>query len=216
MINCLLAAHPEGSRLLFELIEDIVQQIKLITESQSAHDSLFSPRHVSTTCCQNYFLFIGQLGDHKMGSLMYQLFNISGKLEELAMNTNHECYVKLIISCLDYSKEGQNRLTLKTIISASNQESTRLYATQFLRVIVRANAIEASKWAVSLLLGRLDDPCKEVAFAALDALHEACEEPKYLEIIYKESEVIMVWYIQFSMVGNNFKLLEKLKILKMA
>lgn len=189
LINCLLEFHePEGTRLLNELVGDIAEQIAAIRTSQSAHDCLFSPRHMSTTCCQKYFLFLGQLSHSAKGTVILKGFNLLEKLQDLAIATNHDCYVKLITSSLDYSREGLNRKVMNKIISEASLESTRLYATQFLRLILRAKMADAYQWALNILLGRLADTSKTVSLAALDALHEACEEPEYLEAFYEQKK----------------------------
>ena len=189
LINCLLELQePESTKLLNELIGDITEQIATIRIASSAHDCLFSPRHMSSTCCQKYFLFLGQLSHSAKGTVILKGFNLLDKLQDLAIATNHDCYVKLITSSLDYSREGLNRKVMNKIISEAPLESTRLYATQFLRLILRARMTDAYQWAIILLSERLTDSSKIVAFAALDALHEACEESEYLETLYEQGK----------------------------
>lgn len=50
-----------------------------------------------------------------------------------------------------------------------------MYATQFLRVLVRCRAKDFTKWGIELLVGQLDDPTKLVALTALDILDEAMD-----------------------------------------
>nr|XP_050846780.1 rapamycin-insensitive companion of mTOR isoform X2 [Vespula vulgaris] len=189
LLNCLLELHePESTKLLNELIVDIAEQISYIRTSQSAHDCLFSPRHMSTTCCQKYFLFLGQLSHSAKGTVILKEFNLLEKLQDLALATNHDCYVKLIVSSLDYSREGPNRKVLNKIIAESSLESTRLYATQFLRLILRAKMSDAYHWAMTLLTEKLTDTSKVVALTALEVLHEACEETEYLNILLHQEE----------------------------
>jgi len=187
LLNCLLELHePEGARLLNELIGDIAEQISNISTAETAHDCLFSPRHMSTTCCQKYFLFLGQLSHSAKGTVVLKSFNLLEKLQDLALATNHDCYVKLIVSSLDYSREGPNRKMLNKIISEATLWSTRLYATQFLRLILRARMTDAVRWAMALLTDRLSDSFTAVALAALEALHEACEETEYLKVLLQQ------------------------------
>ncbi|XP_016844354.1 rapamycin-insensitive companion of mTOR [Nasonia vitripennis] len=189
LINLLLDIHePDGTRFLNELIADIADQMTSIRLAQSAHDCLFSPRHVSTTCCQKYFLFIGQLSHSLRGIATLRTFNLLEKLQDLAVTTKHDCYVKLIISSLDYMRDGPNRQVMTKVIQNSTLESTRMYATQFLRIILRAKMVDAHQWAIGLLLNKLSDSSRVVALAALEALHEACEEPEYLEVVLQKSE----------------------------
>ncbi|XP_011330376.1 rapamycin-insensitive companion of mTOR isoform X2 [Ooceraea biroi] len=187
LLNCLLELHePEGARLLNELIGDIAEQIGNIFTAETAHDCLFSPRHMSTTCCQKYFLFLGQLSHSAKGTVILKSFNLLEKLQDLALATNHDCYVKLIVSSLDYTREGPNRKMLNKIISEASLWSTRLYATQFLRLILRARMTDAVHWAMALLADRLSDSSTAVALAALEALHEACEETEYLKVFLQQ------------------------------
>lgn len=51
----------ECIRLLTDLFSDINKQLIAVTSSRSAHDCLFSPQHMSSTMCQQYFLFIGRM-----------------------------------------------------------------------------------------------------------------------------------------------------------
>lgn len=194
LVNCLLEIQePEGARLLNELIGDIAEQIAAIKTLPSAHDCLFSPRHMATTCCQKYFLFLGQLSHSAKGTVTLKGFSLLEKLQDLAIATNHDCYVKLIISSLDYSREGPNRKVMSTIINEATIENTRLYATQFLRLVLRAKMTDAFQWAMTLLSGRLSDSSKTVALAALEALHEACEEPEYLEALFQQGGRTRDW-----------------------
>ncbi|KAH0550515.1 rapamycin-insensitive companion of mTOR [Cotesia glomerata] len=202
LVNCLLEMQElEGTRLLNELIDDISKQISAISTAPSAHDCLFSPRHMTTTCCQKYFLFLGQLSHSAKGTVILKSFNLLEKLETLAITTNHDCYVKLIISTLDYSREGLNRKVLSKIISTASLEQTRLYATQFLRLILRAKMTDACQWALALLVDRLVDESKLIALAALEAMHEICEDPEYLEAFFQLTVNSRAWDKWFEHLG---------------
>lgn len=209
LLNCLLELHePEGARLLSELIGDIAEQINNISTAESAHDCLFSPRHMSTTCCQKYFLFLGQLSHSAKGTVVLKSFNLLEKLQDLALATNHDCYVKLIVSSLDYSRDGPNRKVLSKIISDATLWSTRLYATQFLRLILRARMTDAVRWAMLLLVDRLSDNSTAVALAALEALHEACEENEYLEALLQQGGQSRNWDKWLQHLGDKGYLLK--------
>ncbi|KAI4503571.1 hypothetical protein M0802_000974 [Mischocyttarus mexicanus] len=209
LLNYLLELRePENMKLLNELIADIAEQISCIRTAQSAHDCLFSPRHMSTTCCQKYFLFLGQLSHSAKGTVILKRFNLLEKLQDLALATNHDCYVKLIVSSLDYSREGSNRKVLNKIIADASLESTRLYATQFLRLILRAKMLDAYCWALTLLTGRLMDTSKVVALTALEVLHEMCEETRYLEILLHHGELQENWDEWLQHLGDKGYLLK--------
>ncbi|XP_076231374.1 rapamycin-insensitive companion of Tor [Calliopsis andreniformis] len=209
LLNCLLELHePEGTKLLNELIGDIAEQISSIRTAQSAHECLFSPRHMSTTCCQKYFLFLGQLSHSAKGTVVLKGFNLLEKLQNLALATNHDCYVKLIVSSLDYSRDGPNRKVLTKIITEATLDSTRLYATQFLRLILRTRIADAYRWAITLLTDRLSDTNKTVALTALEALHEACEESEYLEALLQQGSQSRNWNKWLEELGDKGYLLK--------
>ncbi|XP_012265528.2 rapamycin-insensitive companion of mTOR [Athalia rosae] len=209
LINCLLELHePEGNHLLTDLVGDIAEQIAAIKSMESAHDCLFSPRHMSTTCCQKYFLFLGQLSHSAKGTVVLNRFHLLEKLQDLALATNHDCYVKLITSSLDYSREGTPRKVFATITCDSPLESTRLYATQFLRVILRAQMSDAHNWAIGLLWGRLRDTSRTVALAALEALHEACDDVENLEVLFQQREENGDWTLWLDHLGDRGYLLK--------
>lgn len=51
-----------------------------------------------------------------------------------------------------------------------------MYATKFLRVLIRARALDFAEWGIELLVGQLYDESKLVALAALDVLDEVLED----------------------------------------
>ena len=74
------------------------------------------------------------------------------------------------------------RAILKKILIGA-VESARIYATNQLRVLLRAATVEntsttaLAKWAVPLLLNQLKDKCRAVVMAAADILDEATDDP---------------------------------------
>lgn len=78
------------------------------------------------------------------------------RLQELATTTHHDCYVKLIISSLDYSVPGPAREILDAVLTC-DIESSRLYATQFLLVLLRVGYPSFTGWATRLLSRQLED-----------------------------------------------------------
>lgn len=57
----------ESIRLLTDFFTDIDTQLQAICTAKSAHDCLFSPQHMNSTMCQQYFLFIGRMCRSKIG-----------------------------------------------------------------------------------------------------------------------------------------------------
>jgi len=67
----------------------------------------------------------------------------------------------------------------RRILSAAltcSDDGSRLYATQFLRVLVRSKLPDFSKWGIDLLVNQLSDASKSVSLAALDILEEAIHD----------------------------------------
>ena len=62
---CLLQAECE--KILSEFLEDLSTSVRSISSAPSAHDSLLSPGRLSTTVCQDYFLFLGRLSSNSIG-----------------------------------------------------------------------------------------------------------------------------------------------------
>lgn len=63
----LKSSELECIRLLTDLFTDIKTHLLAISTSRSAHDCLFSPQHMASTMCQQYFLFIGRLCKNDQG-----------------------------------------------------------------------------------------------------------------------------------------------------
>lgn len=182
LIKCLLTMsdQPESTKLLLEWFTDIANHVDAISTSKSAHDCLFSPQHMANTQCQSYFLFIGHMCHTPRGTALLQEVGLFTKLMSLATTTNHSCYVKLIISSFDYVTNGPHRLILAKVLTCK-QESSRLYATQFLLVLLRAGLHSFEQWGVELLVNQLFDQSKAVSLTALNIAHEACERRNCLE-----------------------------------
>ncbi|KAJ3642860.1 hypothetical protein Zmor_025609 [Zophobas morio] len=185
LINCLLDLdHEESSRMLRDLFADISGNISAITSGRSVHDCLFSPQHMNSTQCQSYFLFVGRLTSTDLGTQLLSSLDVFRKLEHLATTTNNDCYVKLIVSSLDYGNVGPCRELLGAVLRCP-VESSRLYATQFLLVLLRAGIGGFCDWGVKFLVNQLRDKARSVYLTALNILHEACELQSCLETLVK-------------------------------
>ncbi|XP_050303046.1 rapamycin-insensitive companion of mTOR [Anthonomus grandis grandis] len=173
---------PECQLMVLHLFEDIHAQIKSISTSRSVHDCLFSPAHMANTHCQSYFLFIGQFARTEAGRNILNSIKMFSLLQELATTTSHDSYTKLIISSLDYSTHGPARELLAAVLTCG-VESSRMYATQFMLVLLRSGCPGFSSWAVGLLCLQLEDQSRKVCLSALSTLQEACELPDCLETL---------------------------------
>lgn len=98
----------------------------------------------------------------------------------LVQTTNHLCYVKLIVSGLDYSQDSYPRKILEKALTKSPKTEARLYATQFLLILLRACIPSFEVWGIPLILKQLEDKERCVVLAALEILDEATYENIYL------------------------------------
>ncbi|XP_046400699.1 rapamycin-insensitive companion of mTOR isoform X2 [Ischnura elegans] len=174
------ADEAESGKFLGELLADIANNIQSISSSSSAHDALFSPHQMSTSLCRYYFLFLGRLSHHSRGLKALDRAGVFQILLDLVASTTHDCYVKLIISSLDYSIDGVARVILKRALT-SPSESCRLYATRFILVLIRSRLPGLHRWVTELLVDQLGDTKSSVSLAAANILSEACDDPEFLE-----------------------------------
>ncbi|KAL4710437.1 hypothetical protein ACJJTC_008839 [Scirpophaga incertulas] len=128
----------DSQRLLEDLFLDVSRQIEAIETGLKAHGCLFSPQHMCNTMCQTYFLFIGQLCHSHTGLRLFKETRLYENLLELSTKTHHSCYVKLVISSLDYTLDSYPRDILAKTLTC-NIQASRMYTTQFLNVLLRAS-----------------------------------------------------------------------------
>ncbi|XP_059617891.1 rapamycin-insensitive companion of mTOR [Phlebotomus argentipes] len=177
----------ESLRHLTDLFADINSHLQAISTSRSAHDCLFSPQHMVSTMCQQYFLLIGRMCRSDHGINILKNTDIFNQLRHLVTTTNHVCYNKLIVSGLDYSRSPMPRQILEKALTEAVNRSGRLYATQFLLVLMRAKIPNFEMWGLSMLVNQTKDTEQSVVNAALEILEEACHEPLYL------NELVSMW-----------------------
>ncbi|KAL9882938.1 rapamycin-insensitive companion of Tor isoform 1-T1 [Glossina fuscipes fuscipes] len=188
LIDWLLASHSlESMRLLTDFFSDVAQHLLAITTSNRAHDCLFSPQHVNNTMCQQYFLYIGRMCRVQKGISILTNTAVFEHLVNLVRNTDHVCYVKLIVSGLDYTMDSVTRKVLENALTSAKARSGRLYATQFLMVLLRARIPNFEEWGIPMIIQQTKDPDRSVVLAAMEVLEEACHEKYYLE------EIVSLW-----------------------
>lgn len=84
---------------------------------------------------------------------------------------------KLVLAALHYSDpQTSSRVLLERALCSTN-ESLRLYATRFVRVLFRCRLQSIAHWALEYLLRQLADCSLAVRTEALQVLYEACEDP---------------------------------------
>ncbi|CAH1405995.1 unnamed protein product [Nezara viridula] len=192
----MLLASPEESdshKYLLELLGAIRLQLEDITTAKSAHDCLLSPVNISSSLCQDYFLFIGHLTRAPAGRKALEKARIYQQLLELVKTTNQECYIKLIVSTLDYSNDEMARRILKYSLE-SKSVSCRLYATKILHTLIRigiGHNKSLMNFVIGLIVCQAGDPDRNVSQAALETLQEAAYCKEYVEEIVDQKPCLL-------------------------
>lgn len=85
---------------------------------------------------------------------------------------------------MDYNFRGHPRIILsKTLIGASKK--VRLYATNYVRQLLRAEVNEFSDWGIRFLYTQTYDPVVEICEKAIVVLEEACSKKENLVELVK-------------------------------
>uniref|UniRef100_A0A671R5S6 Rapamycin-insensitive companion of mTOR-like n=1 Tax=Sinocyclocheilus anshuiensis TaxID=1608454 RepID=A0A671R5S6_9TELE len=179
-IEFLLESDEDGQVFLEDLVKDIVQWLS--SSSGLKPDRSLQSNGLLTTLSQHYFLFLGTLSAHPQGVKMLEKCSVFQCLLNLCSLKNQDHLLKLIVSTLDYSRDGLARIILSKILTAAT-DNCRLYATKHLRVLLRANVEFFSNWGIELLVTQLHDRNKAVSVEALDILDEACEDKANLHAL---------------------------------
>ncbi|KAB7494664.1 Rapamycin-insensitive companion of mTOR [Armadillidium nasatum] len=177
-------SEEDQEKFLSNFLRDLTSSLKEVACERPFHDAYFSPSHMSITVCQYYFLAIGRLTSHSKGYSHVLKAGVYDQMLVVISESRSDVYAKLFASTLDYTINGLNRTILSKILT-HKKDGNRMYATQFLRVLVRCHAKDFTKWGIELLVGQLDDPSKLVALTALDILDEAMDHEEYLEAVLK-------------------------------
>lgn len=80
------------------------------------------------------------------------------------------------MSGLDYSLDAEPRKVLEKTLVSSERSGGRLYATQFLLVLLRAKVPNFEVWGLPLLIRQTKDKERKVMLAAMEILDEACHD----------------------------------------
>ncbi|XP_018608471.1 rapamycin-insensitive companion of mTOR-like isoform X2 [Scleropages formosus] len=178
-IEFLLKSKEEGQVYLEDLVRDVAQWLSAL---DVIADSSFQSKGLLTMLSQHYFLLLGTLSAHPFGVKIMEKCTIFQCLLKLCSVKNQDYLLKLTVSTLDYSRDGLARVVLSKILTAAT-DSCRLYATKYLRVLLRANVEFFSSWGIELLVTQLHDCTKAISMEALDILNEACEEKANLHAL---------------------------------
>lgn len=159
--------------------------------------NILSSSKLITTMSSTYFLFIGRLSGTMRGFQMLERSSIMKLINNLTQTSMYatspaEVYVRLIISCFDYTKQfNGSRQLLEKFLFHHPEENVRIYATNFLRVLLRANVPDFAAWAVRLLVRQLNSSLRVVQHAAADILDEACDLDENLEGLIELKNIVV-------------------------
>ncbi|XP_015786244.1 rapamycin-insensitive companion of mTOR [Tetranychus urticae] len=203
------------SEYIWELLGDIRECLSQVTsESNAMPDSILNCTNILRTWSHTYFLFIGRFTATAKGSKFLEKIGIYQQLEDLVDNVNNDCYLKLIVSSLNYCHSDNLSRSLFIKILTCKMESARLYATNYIRVLLRAGFSDFRKWALELLTQQLSDESQAVVLAAIDILDEACDSIENLEaLISLQPNLLRVGdrglllLIRYLSIPNGFKFL---------
>lgn len=173
---------PQAAEILDEFMQDLQVRLSEISRVNAAQGSILSSTKLITSMSHYYFLLIGRLTSSSRGAKILEKTGIFQHILTLVSLSCHEVYVKLILSSLDYTKDGFPRRILSKCLT-SETETSKLYATNFLLVLLRAGIPDFHKWAIRLLVQQLYDECDSVVLAAGEILIESCDQKQNLEAL---------------------------------
>ncbi|KAM9306697.1 rapamycin-insensitive companion of mTOR-like [Pholidichthys leucotaenia] len=187
-VEFLLASEEEGQIYLEDLVRDIVQF--LFPSAGLKADRCLQGSRLLNTLSQYYILFLGTLSAHPHGVKMMEKCSVFQRMFNLCSLKNQEHLLKLTVTTLDYSRDGLARVILSKVLTSAS-DTSRLYATKHLRVLLRAGVEFFSTWGIELLVTQLHDHSKIVTTEALDILDEACGDRANLHALIELKPALM-------------------------
>lgn len=181
-----LLANPDGVKYLSE--SDLLPQleaalVELDPINGSLHnDHIFSKGRMQGTLTPYYFTLLGTLSKFKSGIKLLEKFHIFDLYYHVSELRSRDDLVRAIINNLDYRREGHARVILSKVLTSAYKH-IRLFATNFLRVLLRKAIPGFSSWGIYLLITQLYDPALEVCEMAVSVLDEACMKQENLDTL---------------------------------
>ncbi|KAL5015873.1 hypothetical protein ScPMuIL_005462 [Solemya velum] len=205
--------QEDAQKLLSEWLTDIEECLSEVVTQKLAPESVLSPANILNTLSHYYFLFIGRLSSSSKGDLLLEKSGIYQQLLDIITVSPQDSYVKLIVSSLNYCRDGTARAVLTKALCAGS-ETVKLYSTEVLRVLLRTRMSSICGWTVELLVTQLYDHSPVVAMAALGVLDEACEEESNLQNLIKHRPSLLhfrdrgaLQLCRFASLSKGFKFL---------
>lgn len=155
-----------------ELVEGFIAECADCLTPDKLNTGVFAPKNLLNTAAMYYFAFIGAISSQKFGRELLEKTRLLQTFVDIVATTTSVEYVKLIVSCLDYSADDSlSRVALQTAVTSSI-ESGRKWATRFLGVLAARDVRGFSDWGMKLLLGQLADPSAKVIRHTVRLLHK--------------------------------------------
>eukprot|EP00111_Clytia_hemisphaerica_P003838 TCONS_00011021-protein len=182
--------QPEGEKSLIEILQDVRDCLGEAIQPGRL-TGIFSTNNLSETLTRDYFLLIGRLSSTTEGlRILDKTSGIFQYLMEICSMGSRESLIKLIISCLDYGRDGISRVLLSKTLSAAPL-TARLYATKFLRVLLRVKCPYFRIWGIEFLTNQLYDQEIEIVETAIEILEEACEDDANLQWLIEVRPILL-------------------------
>lgn len=83
--------------------------------------AVLSPTRVASTVAHGYFLFLGRLSSSSKGTRCLEKLGVYQHLVSLVSMSSQDIYMKLVVSCLDYTKPGFARTLLTKVLTATSE-----------------------------------------------------------------------------------------------
>ncbi|KAH6941719.1 hypothetical protein HPB50_022930 [Hyalomma asiaticum] len=206
-----------------EFIEDfLIDLCNCLHEAQlpgAAMSALLGTSRMLAMVSHAYFLFVGRLGSSSKGSRLLERLGVYQHISTLVTLEGHDLYLKLALASMDYTKPGFARSLLSAALTTKCEEA-RLYATKFLRVLLRLELLDFRKWVMELLVTQLCDPNRAVMLTAASILDEACDVKENLEALIAMRPVLLSFgdrglllHIRFLSVPSGFKYMLEAELL---
>lgn len=182
LIRFLSYTAGEGLKVLQSFLQSIVKYLSKLVEET---DGMNKATNVYlSSCAREYYLLLGSISMWNHGNNILERSKVFDFFNKQANSKVHESLLKLIISSLSYFSESSSCRFLENVLIHGN-DAARLYATSYMRVLLRAGMTGFISWGVNLLITQLYDPYQSVANEALEILAEACSSQEYLDVIVR-------------------------------
>lgn len=182
LIRFLSYTAGEGLKVLHGFLQSILTYLSKLVEETDGMNKATSA--YLSSCAREYYLLLGSISMWDHGNKILERCKIFEFFNKQADSKVHESLLKLIISSLSYSNESSSCRFLEKVLIHGN-DAARLYATSYMRVLLRAKMSGYISWGVHLLIAQLYDPYQSVANEALEILAEACSSQDFLDVIVR-------------------------------